>query len=100
MIFQFVEISYICILGWDFLTFCSIQLLFLEDSYCLVGPHGCNPLKTMLFPAGTHYQDYFTSAHPAHREDLPVFVQSHDHDLASVTIETGIFFPARAESVI
>ena len=89
-----------CVLGWDFLTFYSLQLSILGESYCLVGPHGCTPLKPLPFPANPQYQGYSASATQISREELPVFVQSHDYGPVFVTIENDISIPARAESVV
>ena len=63
-----------CVLGWDFLTFYSLQLTALEGSYCLVGPHGCTPLTPLSPPADLPPQSFSASANPSPREEMPVFV--------------------------
>ena len=76
-----------CVLGWEFLTFYSLQLSILGEPYCLVGPNGCTPLKPLPFPANPQYQSYSASAIQVSREELPVFVQSHDYGPVFATIE-------------
>ena len=68
-------------LGWDFLTFYSLQLAVVEGSLCLVGPHGCTPLTPWSPPAVAHPQL------PSPQHGLPVFVQNSDYGPAYLTDE-------------
>ena len=82
-----------CVLGWDFLTFYSLQLAVFEGSYCLVGPHGCTSL-TPWSPAVAHPQP------PPLQNGLPVFVQSSDYGPAYVTVPSDICLPSRSECIV
>ena len=89
-----------CVLGWDFLTFYSLQLTVIGDSYCLVGPHGSTPLTPLSLPVQPPPPGLSAPVNSSCKEDIPVFVQSSDYGPVFVTLSTDISIPGRTESVI
>jgi len=83
-----------CVLGWDFLTFYSLQLAVFEGSYCLIGPHGSTPLTPWCPPAIAHPQL------PSPQHGLPVFVQNSDYGPTYLTVLSDICLHSRSECIV
>ena len=83
-----------------FLTFYSLQLTVVEDSYCLVWPHGSTPLTPLSLPVQPPPPGLSAPVNSTCKVKLPVFVQSSDYGPVFVTLSNYIFIPGRTESVI
>ena len=87
-------------LGWDFLTFYSLQLTVLGDSYSLVGPLGStsiSPWQPALQSPSSSCSINFSAAL---EEISPVFEQSYSQGPITLTLVDNFSIPSRSECIL
>ena len=90
-----------CILGWDFIRANNLQLIVLDASYFLVGPHGSTPLTPVSTPLGPHSQQRSTTASTLSSLDSSTkLTQSSSQGPVAVVLPSNLTLPSRTECII